>query len=88
MFFDIDKNVDTKHFCDFILKQINNCRYHIASASSSTKFSYHIIFDYFCDNDYNHAIANDYNTSHFDVCDVSVYAKNKSLRRSKPNGDY
>lgn len=98
MYFDIDandkNNFNVNQFVNFVIKQIGNCSYHIASACSQKKLSYHIVFDMICDSNYNISVAQDYNDMmNKKFCDIQVYSKDdktgKTLRMiNTPKSDF
>lgn len=99
MYFDIDMSAENKFdidgFIRYLQEQIGkNITYHIASASTDKKQSYHIVLDYICDDEYNKMIARDYNDkTRKNYCDIGVYVVNdkssKTLRMlNTPKSDF
>lgn len=86
MFFDIESHeeIDIKHFISFlqidILNNYNDIPIHICCANTLNKYSYHVVCDIKVELNYNLQIAVKYNTKHHNICDLSVYCINKSLR--------
>lgn len=88
LYFDIeyeDVNININDFIAFLNTEIligfdEIINIHIATAWKPNKLSYHIICDILCWLDYNASIALLYNKKHHNICDIGVYALNKSLR--------
>lgn len=88
LYFDIeyeDNNININDFIIYLNTEIligfnETINIHIATAWKPNKLSYHIVCDVLCSLEYNASIALLYNKNHHNICDISVYTLNKSLR--------
>lgn len=86
LFFDIeytDTEINIKTFITYLITEVFTdveTKIHIASACKPNKQSYHIICDILCTLDYNNIIALNFNKKYHNICDLSVYKINKTMR--------